>query len=188
MELTKENLDFIHQSLLERISDIHKIILGEDATADEKLNKYTKISSYFFVSAAIESLVIFIIDKKYIADPFSLSFMHSKMKFSGAFLDFNLIEKLLSSFNYNDIRINDFTNVFYPVCEKQIKQCVARTGGDTLFEQESFEEIYKAVKSERNRIAHEFTWTNNNFTAGMLVKFLKTYYVLYLYALTLIEK
>lgn len=186
MELTKENLDFIHENLLERIDDMQKIILEQDLMPDEKLNKYTKICSYFFISAAIESLTISVIDKKYANDTFSFTFMHNRMKYSGAFLDYDLIEKLLINYDYNSITISDFTSVFYPVCKKQIKQYIDRAGDTTLFENEPFKDIYKAVKNERNHIAHEFTWTNNNFTAGMLVKFLKTYYVLYLYALTLI--
>lgn len=187
MELTKENLEFIHQNLLERIDDLDKIILGNSQTLDEKLNRYTKISSYFCISAAIESLITSIINKKYSQDQFSISFMHSKLKFSGAFLEYDLIEKLIGIFEFNKISMNDFTSVFYPICEKQIKQHIDRAGTKLLFEQETFRDIYKEVKSERNRIAHEFTWNNNNFSAGMLVKFLKTYYVLYRYALTLIE-
>ncbi len=186
MELTRDNLDFIHVNLLERIDDLQKIILEQDLLPDEKLNKYTKISSYFFISAAIESLTISIIDKKYSSDSFSYAFMHNRMKFSGAFLDYDLIEKLLTNYDFDSITINEFTTVFYPVCKKQIKQFIDRAGDTTLFENESFKDIYKAVKNERNRIAHEFTWTNNNFTAGMLVKFLKTYFVLYQYALKLI--
>ncbi len=187
MELTKENIEFIHQNLLERIDDLDKIILGNLATLDEKLNRYTKISSYFFISAAIESLITSIIDNKYSSDPFSISFMHSKLKFSGAFLEYDLIEKLIGTFQFNKIRMIDFTSVFYPICKKQIKQYIDRAGSTLIFEQETFKDIYKEVKAERNRIAHEFTWNNNNFTAGMLVKFLKTYYVLYRYALTLIK-
>lgn len=183
MELTKEYLKSIHESLLERIDDMQDIILGENID-DEKLNKYAKISSYFFISAAIEHLTDFIVQYKYGNDHFCLSFIHNRTKYTGSFLEYDLVSKLLSDYDYDSISTNDFTATFYPVCKKQISQYIARAGIKTLFEQETFKDIYKAVKDERNRIAHEFTWTNNNFTAGMLVKFLKTYYVLYKYALT----
>ena len=124
MELTKENLDFIHENLLERIDDLQKIILEQDLMPDEKLNKYTKISSYFFISAAIESLTISIIDKKYANDSFSYTFMHNKMNYSGAFLEYELIEKLLNNYDFNSIAIIDFTTVFYPVCKNKLNKAL----------------------------------------------------------------
>ena len=185
MENTKENLESINSNLIQRLMDINNTLFSL-STEDEKYNKYCKICSFMFLSSAIESIIGLIINEKYSKDKFAFNFIQSKNKFSGLFLDYESIENLIHTFDYNNLKIEDFTNIFYPVCQQQIKQQINMSGETCLFERESFKEIYQSVKKERNKIAHEFSWQNNNFSAGMIVKFLKVYYVIYCYATSIL--
>ena len=81
--------------------------------------------------------------------------------------------------DFASITTQEFADEFYPICKEQIHHYITRNPEILIFDNQSFKGIYSDVKNERNKIAHEFLWNNNNFTEGMFVKFLKTYYTIY---------
>lgn len=186
MESAKDEVEFVHINLIERLTDINNLLFKPNED-DEKINKYTKITSYVFLSCAVEALIGLIIKHKYKQDNFVFNFVNKKNKFSGALLEFDLLESLLSGYDVSKISVEDFKNEFYPVCEGQIKYTISQSGENFIFDNESFKDVYRAVKDERNKISHEFYWSKNNFTSGMLIKFLKVYYTVYKVAIFIIS-
>ncbi len=186
MDNAKEEIELIHSNLLQRLKNINDLMFVKYA-AEGDMDQYTKIISFNFISCAIEAIIGLIIEYKYQEDKFAFSFINKKNRYSGQFLESELLEDLINDIKLPDISTSEFTNVFYPVCQAQIKQCIERMGEQNIFEKEDFINTYSAVKKVRNSISHEFFW-NYNLSDGMLVKFLKAYYKLYCYALALVRQ